>query len=208
MKQTKALDKAHSEKKDFDVCCKIVQLFEKDEYTNELKLRDGSNQTFYCQTLKLKFPHIRKGDVVRIRSCTFDDTASSKKVLNLSHYSNMMTFISGAKIAKDLKAKASDDKVDKAAMKAAVNMNPVYLTEVDKKYQDMAFTSLHELFHNAASDQEIANKTTFRTSFNVVRFEPSDVKEFTKVFDKKTKKTTSLKGSSATKAAGNLIYQV
>jgi len=62
------------------------------------------------------------------------------------------------------------------------------------------------LFHQADSDPEIANKNTFRTSFSVIKVEPSDVKEWAKQYDKKTKKSTSLKGSAAGKAAGNLIY--
>jgi len=95
------LSKASSQKKDFDVVAKIVQLFEKDEYTNEIKLRDSSNTTFYCLALKLKFSHLKTGEVVRMRSCTYDDT-SSKKVLNLQHYSNIMTFTSGSKIVKEM----------------------------------------------------------------------------------------------------------
>jgi len=64
------------------------------------------------------------------------------------------------------------------------------------------------LFHQADSDPELAKETTFRTTFSVQKIEPADVKEWAKAYDKKTKKATSLKGTAATKAAGNLIYQV
>lgn len=60
---------------DFDVVAKILQIFELDEYTNELKLRDGSGEIFYTLALKLKFPHLRQGAVVRIRSASFDETS-------------------------------------------------------------------------------------------------------------------------------------
>lgn len=103
------LNKAQSQKKDFDVVAKVLQIFEMDEYTNELKLKDASGQTWYSLALKLKFPHLRAGEVVKIRSCTHDETSSSKKVLNLSHYSNIMTLISSAKVGKDLKGKVTDD---------------------------------------------------------------------------------------------------
>ena len=63
---------------------RILQVFELDEYTNELKLRDGSGEVFYTLALKLKFPHLRQGAVVRIRSATVDET-SAKKVLVLQH---------------------------------------------------------------------------------------------------------------------------
>lgn len=36
------LSKAQSQKSDFDVVAKILQIFELDEYTNELKLKDQS----------------------------------------------------------------------------------------------------------------------------------------------------------------------
>lgn len=53
------LNKAQAQKEDFDVVAKVLQIFEMDEYTNELKLKDLSGQTWYCLALKLKFPHLR-----------------------------------------------------------------------------------------------------------------------------------------------------
>jgi hypothetical protein len=159
------LNKVHSEKGDFDVLAKIVHIHDLDEYTNELKLRDQSGSSWFTLALKLKFPNIRTGDVVRVRSATVDETATTKKVLNMSHYSNIMTFIHGAKVTKDIKAKVNDDheKPSKGKTQAAA----VVLTEVDKKYQNMKVTPLHELFHEADSDPELAKETTFRTTFNV-----------------------------------------
>jgi hypothetical protein len=52
------LNKAAAQKKDFDVVGKIVSLQEKDEYSNELRIRDASGQSWWCQVLKLKFPHL------------------------------------------------------------------------------------------------------------------------------------------------------
>ena len=117
-----------------------------------------------------------------------------------------MTFASASKLAKEIKAKVSDDKTtEKASLKQPLMMNAVVLTEVDKKHANLPVTSLHDLFHSE-NDPEIANKTTFRTSFYVTKIEPADPKEFVKAYDKKTKKATSLKGSAAAKAGGNLIY--
>lgn len=157
------LNKATGEKGDFDVVAKILHIHELDEYTNELKLKDVSGQTWYTLALKLKFPTLRSGEVVRIRSAFADETSSHKKVLNLSHFSNIMTFVSSSKLAKEVKSKVHDDKADKGALKAAVNMNATVLTEIDKKHQHLANTPISELFHQADSDPEIANKSTFRT---------------------------------------------
>ncbi len=198
-----SLANASKKKTDFDLLCKILQVLEKDEYTNELKLRDASGAVAYCQALKMKFPHLKAGDAVRIRSALFDETASSKKVVNLSHYSNIMTFPSYSKLAKSVKDSVKDDKAaDKTALKSNLMMNPVVLTEVDKKWSDLHYTTLHDLFHNEG-DAEIAGKTTFRTQFYVSKIESADTKEWSKSYDKKSKKATSFKGS---KAGGNACW--
>jgi hypothetical protein len=159
--------------------------------------------------LKLKFPHLRVSDAVRIRSATYDETSSQKKVLNLSHYSNILTFVSQSKLAKEVKAKVADERqTETLALKQPVNFNATILTEIDKKHAALPTTSLYDLFHYADNDPELANKTTFKTTFYVTRVEPTDPKEWVKSYDKKTKKATSLKGSAAAKAGGNLFYQV
>lgn len=200
------MNKAQAQKGDFDVLAKITQIHEMDEYTNELRIRDQSGTTFNVLSLKLKFPHLRSGDVVRIRSATYDETSTQKKVLLLSHYSNIMTFVSSSKLAKELKAKVTDDKSsDKAALKSAVSLNAVVVSEVDKKLAALPLNSLQDLFHSADSDKELQSRDTFRTQFQITKIEPSDVKEWVKSYDKKTKKAASLKGAAK---GDNLIYQV
>lgn len=125
-------------------------MFNLDEYTDELKLRDASGDVFYTLALKLKFPHLRQGAVVRIRSASNDETSLNKKVLVLQHYSNIMTFVSTSKLASNL-AKVTDDRgPERFALKSATSMLPVVLTEVDKKHQALPTTSLHELFHSGS----------------------------------------------------------
>ena len=196
------LAKAASQKNDFDVVAKISQVFELDEYTNELRLRDSSAGSWNVLALKLKFPSIRVGDVVRIRSVTYDETSNQKKVLLLSHYSNILAFPAGAKLAKEVRSKATDDKVDKASVTGA---SATVLTEVDKKYANLPFVSLQDLFHNVETDKDLQAKDTFRTQFYVTRIESADVREWTKSFDKKTKKAASFKGAKGNAGA---IYQV
>jgi len=197
---TTELKKASKEKKDFDIVAKVLQVFQLDEYTNELKLKDGSNEVFYTLALKIKFPHIRTGSVVRIRSCTHDDTSLNKKVLVLQHYSNIMTFINTSKLAATVSSKVADDKTsEKAALKSKVSMTPIVLTEVDKKHAGLATTQLHDLFHTPDT-----STTTFRTCFYVTKVEPGNVNEMVKSYNKGTKKTSSAKGAKG----GDLIYQV
>jgi hypothetical protein len=192
------LKKASKEKSDFDVVAKVLQVFELDEYTNELKIRDASGETFYTLALKLKFPHIRQGSVIRIRSATYDET-SNKRVLVLQHYSNIMTFISSSKLAASLAQVSNETQTERTALKSAVSMTPVILTEVDKKHQNLQTTSLHDLFHSPDN-----STSTFRTCFYVTRVEPGSTQEAVRAYDRKTRKTTSAKGSKGS----DLIYQV
>lgn len=192
------LKKATKSTGDFDVVAKVLQVFELDEYTNELKLRDNSGETFWTLALKLKFPHVRSGSVVRIRSATFDET-SAKRTLVLQHYSNIMTFINSSKLAASLSKVADDRSAERAALKSSVSMTPVVLTEVDRKHANLPVTSLHDLFHNADNSQ-----TTFRTTFYVTRVEPGNHQDACRSWDKKSKRASSAKGAKG----GDFIYQV
>jgi hypothetical protein len=194
-----ALNKAKSQSADFDVVAKIVDVHEMDTYTNELKLRDNSGSTWYTMAIKLKFPHLRSGQVVRIRSATCDETSTAKNVLALSHYSNIMTVISGSKMAAGL-AKVSDDwKADQAELAKDVPAVAVTVSDVERKWASLPQTSLEELFTNKGLQGE-----TFRTTFCVARVEPGDLKEAVKSYSKKTKTSASAKGAKG----GELIWQV
>jgi len=195
-----ALNKAAKATKDIDVVAKILQVFELDEYTNELKLRDMSGEIYYTLALKLKFPHLKPGAVVKIRCATHDDTSVSKKILVLQHYSNIMTFINSSKLANTVSQKVANDKsFEKTTLKSKVSMTPVILTEVDKKHNNLPVTSLNDLFHNPDN-----STSTFRTCFYVTKVEPSSVNEAVKSYDKKSKKVSSAKGAKS----GDLIYHV
>lgn len=113
-----------------------------------MKLRDGSGAVFYTLALKLKFPHLRQGAVVRIRSASYDET-SQKRMLILQHFSNIMTFISSSKLGATLSKVGDDRAAEKAALKGkGTSMVPCVLTEVEKKHQGLENTSLHDLFHS------------------------------------------------------------
>lgn len=110
-----------------------------------------------------------------------------------------MTFISSSKLAANLSKVSNEVTAEKAALKSKVSLTPVVLTEVDKKHQNLATTSLHDLFHSPDS-----STNTFRTCFYVTKVEPSNAVEAVKSYDKRTKKATSAKGAKG----GDLIYQL
>lgn len=192
------LKNAKSQKSDFDVVAKIVGVHEMDAYTNELKLRDASGSTWYTLALRLKFPHLKAGQAVRVRSATWDETSANKQVLALSHYSNIMTFVSGSRLAGNV-AKVQDDvAADKAELAKDVPSVAVTISDIDRKWANLQSTSLEELFGGKLSGD------TFRTSFCVCRVEPGDVRDAVKVFDRKSKKVSSAKGAKG----GELVWNV
>ena len=184
-----------------DIVAKVLQLLDFDEYNNELKLRDRSGETIYMLAEKFKFPHVRQGDVIKVRGVQYDDTSVHKKVLKIQAYSNIMTSLSSSKLTASL-SKISNDKIDeKAALsnKNGTSMVPVVLTEVDKKHQSLASTPLSDLFHSPDM-----TKSTFRTCFFVTKVEPSSLCESVQVYDKKTKKFSTSKGAKG----GDLVYKM
>lgn len=193
------LSKVRAQSADFDVVAKIVGIHEMDTYTNELKLRDATGSTWYTMAIKLKFPHLRTGQVVRVRSATCDETSANKQVLALSHYSNIMTVISGSKLAAGL-AKVTDDwKADQAELAKDVPAVAVTVSEVDKKWAGLQHTNLEDLFTS-----KTLHGDTFRTTFCVTRVEPGDLREGVKSYNKKTKTAASCKGAKG----GDLIWNV
>lgn len=156
MNQTKALNNVKEVSGDFDVVARITQLHEFDEYTNELCLRDASGDSWYTLATKLKFPHLRQGQVVRVRSVQHD-ASSSKQMLMQQHYSNIMTFIGGSKAAKGL-ANVRHAFQANALKSSGPSQHAVVLSQVNNKFSDMPFTSLRDLFHR---DNTLSG-TTFR----------------------------------------------
>jgi hypothetical protein len=189
---------AKSAAKDFDVVAKIQSIFDLDEFTNELRIADANGDSWYVLALKLKFPTLRAGQVVRIRSATYDETSTTKQVLNLQHYSNILTFISSSRLAKTLGNKVGDDwKSDAAELAKEVPTHAIVLSEVDKKWANLPVTSLNDLFHHEAS----LKGDTFRTVFSVVKVEGTTA-DLVKSYNKTTKKASSAKGVKG----GELIW--
>ena len=196
------LKSAKSQKADFDCVAKIVGIHEMDAYTNELKLRDASGSTWYTLALRLKFPQLKAGQAVRVRSATWDETSSAKQVLALSHYSNIMTFVPSSRLAQAVSKVQDDLAADKAELAKAVPAFAITASDIDRKYAGLQSTSLDDLFGGKLAGD------TFRTRFCVTRVEPGDVREAVKVYDRKAKKVSSAKGAKGGELVWNVQFSV
>ena len=59
-----------------------------------------------------------------------------------------MTFLGSSKLAATVGKVSNDNGPEKKALNSGTSMLPVVLTEVDKKHQGLANSSLDDLFHN------------------------------------------------------------
>ena len=61
--------------KDIDLLVKVLKIFEKDEQTLELRIKDNTNKLWFLMLPKLKFGgiiNVRAGEIVRVRSVIRD----------------------------------------------------------------------------------------------------------------------------------------
>lgn len=170
---------AKDDHKDFDAVAKVLSSHEMDPYTWELRVSDGTSQPWYVLALKLKFPNVRAGQVIYIRSATAD--ATSKNVLALAPHSNILSLPATSKLAKAVAGKCGDTwAADQKELAKDVPQHAIVVSEVDKKHAGVATTSLHDLFHNESS----LSGNTHRVTLNVVKVE-GDAKDACKIWDKK-----------------------
>ena len=182
---TSPLKTASEQRGDFDVVAKVVSVFEMDEYTYELALRDTSLPSNHppvsILVLRLKFPHIMVGDVVKVRSAAFDVTSSQKMMLVLSHYSNIMKFIGSSKMAKEINSKvqtADGGSFDQSLVASAkILPRAVTISEVLPQHRGLPLLTLYDLFHTD-QDTGMAEGQVFRTRFFVAGIQPPDVREW------------------------------
>ena len=142
------------DKNDFDLLWKIVKVMEKDEYTYSIKIKDLSNEVWQLSLDKFKYPNLRQGEIVRIRSAGVKD--GDKKELELRYHSNVLRFIRNWKIVNKLKQMISDADTSAHSISASEEIIrfPAMVTDINEKYKDMKITSFYDLMHNNAEDDD------------------------------------------------------
>lgn len=65
---------------EFDLVVKVLKVYEKDDFTLEMRIKDLSNELWFVTLPKLKFGKIKENDIVRLRSVQ----------VNLLHKKNML----------------------------------------------------------------------------------------------------------------------
>lgn len=144
------VEAAVKNQKDFDLLVRVTELKDHDQYSNAVTFNDSTGQTWSGNLLKRKFPHLKNGDVARIRSVS----AKEDNTLLFSGHSNILKFFSFSKVEKSLKASISAETHIKTCV-----------TELTKPAnKKIEFTALKKLFFNPNKNQKL-----FRCQFCVLK---------------------------------------
>jgi hypothetical protein len=98
---------------------KIIKVFEQDEHTLRLRVKDQTNKVAFIMMAKLKFQanHLRVGDIVKIKSVKKSEMEGCTNELDLSSVGNVLKFPKTSLLIENLKQKITQDsEADKIAL--------------------------------------------------------------------------------------------
>lgn len=136
---------------EFDLLVKILKIFERDEYNIEMRIKDCSNEMWFITIPKLKFGHLREGEIVRIRSVKLNIT-SKRNVIEMKPSTNILRFTQKNAIVQEMRQKVGMETIaDKMMLEddSEIIMSPVMFTEITvPDYQKLPLFKLDDLFLN------------------------------------------------------------
>ena len=184
---SKGVATAIKAKKDFDLFGRITSIKSADKYSSDAVLVDTAGNSWKVNLLKRKFPHLHSNTVVRVRSVNAEGN-----VLKLAQHSNVLQFISGAKVHKVV-TKCSGKSTPSASVSTITN----------KKQKALAPTPLKQLFFNPKK-----SAGTFHAHFKVIKFDPANVEKWTSGKGKKAKLSVKLIVKDSTQTSDDKAYLI
>jgi len=116
-----------TEKRDIDLLVKIMRVFDKDEMSFEVKIKDLSGDSSWVMTVnKLKYTEFNPGEIYRIRSVIAERT-TERNVITCKSTTNILRFSKNALIYRELDIDIKDDVDDDPNQ---LLLSPVYATRV------------------------------------------------------------------------------
>lgn len=101
-----------TEKRDIDLLVKIMRVFEKDEMSYEIKIKDLSGDSSWIMTVnKLKFSEFNPGEIYRIRSVVAERT-TERNVITCKSTTNILRFSKDSLIYRELDIDVKEDVED------------------------------------------------------------------------------------------------
>lgn len=153
---------------DFDLQCKIVQLFQVDDFVSEMRVIDDSGEIWHLQVHLNKFRFLKEGLYVRIRGGTLLHHEKCHRMFGLRPYSNIINLPYPCKLAQDM---MFDEPSEKAAFETQQLASkdplphPIIVSQInDKKLHYTKLTTLSTLLQEAKkpeADPETIYKVRF-----------------------------------------------
>lgn len=128
------LEEADKEEGDFNVFGKVTQIVHRDNYMSDIRITDNSNTTWFATISRKKFPWVKEGELIKIRSVTVDEESERTNSLRFAPYSNIMTIVPFSTLQSKFKKLSNQDKVDKELLKQWIIQEPVLATTISDKY--------------------------------------------------------------------------
>jgi hypothetical protein len=181
------------ERNDFDLLCKVMKVAQKDDHNYAVRIKDVSKEVWNMTVSNLRYPLLKEGNIIRVRSASIEQDSDAKNIL-LRMHSNILKFISESKIVEEMQEQITDDSdKDKLLHDGEFPRNPVILTETDAKFAEIQTTRLREL---SFDEEEAAKlKEDYKLSVSVVSYEPQEVREIVQAYCEECSTNFSLKGS-------------
>ena len=183
-----------TENQEFDLLVKVLKVFEKDENTLELRIKDISQKMWFMSVPRLKFQNVKQGEIVRVR-CVELNLTTKRDVIQVKPYTNILRIYPESKICKELGKTIEDETdTDKLLLDDAgdILLTPVIYTETTT--QNLQTFKLMDLFlHYDQIPQDIRDKNAFKVRFYCLRIDPQDPREIVQALCPKCKETYSCK---------------
>lgn len=176
-----AIDGGSSATSEFDLLVKILKVFEKDDNTLELRIKDISQKMWYMSIPRLKFhPSVlRQGEIVRVR-CVELNLTTKRDVIQVKPYTNILRLHPESRLHQELcRAIEDETDTDKLLLDDAneVLMSPVIYTEItNPNFSNSTKTptfKLTDLFINHEQlPEDLRERNIFKVRFYCLRIDP------------------------------------
>ncbi|CDW85854.1 alpha telomere binding protein [Stylonychia lemnae] len=188
--------------KDFDILAKIISLEVIDDIQVDIRIKDLAGIIFQLsvKTIRHRLPQL--GQVIRVRGAKINinynpavmkGNSQIPVMLELHHPSNIIHIPQYYKQALILNERVIEDELmKKLILNTDIDKNltmgqPLVITQINKQYNEMPYTSLFELYHKPAVEisYDFNQHDIMRMKVFTLGFLPSNIREMTQLYCKR-----------------------
>ena len=175
----------------------MLKVFEKDEQTLEVRIKDDSNQLWFLTLPKLRFGgniNIREGEIIRVRSVTKD---VRNKHIESKQSTNILKFLPCSKIVQEMQKRIKElTEEDKMLLQdeSEVIMRPINITDTEELRDENQYNlQLLYLNYDAGLNQQQKQDNKFKVVLQVYKIDPEDPRDIVKAMCSVCSETYSCK---------------